>query len=311
MLGLGLSVAVAQRVGSAGALFADHVSSLEGWEIIGGSLNLVGSNVHITNPGAVTQLRIGDATIDSGGTSTLAMSILTILQEFRLQGKSDYSFLSSVGDTLTDLQIGQWTSLTFDFSIVPLLTNLFCDNNPNITTLDFSPLTHIASIYAAHCTAATSIVLTGLDELEGLDVDDTPISSIDLSDCLALENVHFGQCANLLEVDFTGLTNFTTFTGYPPNVTTLNFTGCTSLAALESHLTSITSVTIAGCTSLLNVNFQGASLSDCDTMMIELDNLGLSNGTIDVSGGANAALGGAGLAAKANLEGRGCTVANN
>jgi len=79
----------------------------------------------------------------------------------------------------------------------------------------------------------------------------------------------------------------------------------------NSGLTSITSM--AGCLSTNLIDHNGCALTQAsvDNIINETDSNGVSNGTLNVSGGTNSAPSGASLTARTNLIGRGWTLTFN
>jgi uncharacterized protein YjbI with pentapeptide repeats len=101
---------------------------------------------------------------------------------------------------------------------------------------------------------------------------------------------------------------------YGCDFTSTSFSNCTALELLESSdCTSLTSANLSGCSSLAYVSMAGCALTESavDAILAALDTAGLSNGTVDVSGGTNAIPSAAGLTSKTNLEGKGWTVTVN
>jgi len=96
-------------------------------------------------------------------------------------------------------------------------------------------------------------------------------------------------------------------------IISLDLTGLTSLRELTNTQSSLAFVNITDCTKLIDVNLSDASLYEItvDHILITLDNNGLLNGTVNLSGGASAAPSVAGAAAAANLTGKGWTVTTN
>ena len=85
--------------------------------------------------------------------------------------------------------------------------------------------------------------------------------------------------------------------------TSLDFTGITSLRQLYNIDTGLQHINITGCVNLDDVELQDNALTQAsvDHVLITLDNNGLSNGFLDLSGGTNATPSALGLAAEASL----------
>jgi hypothetical protein len=97
------------------------------------------------------------------------------------------------------------------------------------------------------------------------------------------------------------------------NIYALDLTGLSSIDELYHCCGILTFINITGCTNLLDVELDGNALleSSVDHVLVTLDNNGLSNGYVDLSGGFNAVPSATGLAAKTSLEGKGWTVIVN
>ena len=182
---------------------------------------------------------------------------------------------------LTYLQFG-WNSLTaVDLSgMSSLITVDISDqNSPNV--LDENYL--------------TSVNLTGCTAIEELRLDDSDFSNgiPDISDLIVLQYIDLDQCGITGTVD---LSNFPSLKGFD-----------------LSGNTSLTSVTISSSQPLgdgFSINIYNCALlpSAVDDILIALAANVVSNATVTLDGGTNAAPGAAGLVAKTTLEGRGWTV---
>jgi len=95
--------------------------------------------------------------------------------------------------------------------------------------------------------------------------------------------------------------------------TSLDFTGITSLRELFNINTGLQHINITGCVNLDDVNLLDNALTQAsvDHVLLTLDNNGLSNGFLDLSGGTNSAPSVLGLAAEASLVLKGWTVSYN
>lgn len=139
----------------------------------------------------------------------------------------------------------------------------------------------------------------------------------------------FGSVPNLtnLVVNFNPVVaSFTMGTNFPACVD-VEFVQCDSLASVSvsgnAQLASLqlpqvvtptlTTLDVTGCTGLTNVVATGCALdqTSVDNLLVRLDNSGLSNGTVNISGGTSATPSGAGATAAANLVGKSWTVTTN
>jgi hypothetical protein len=74
---------------------------------------------------------------------------------------------------------------------------------------------------------------------------------------------------------------------------------------------ALTTMDVSGNPTITLLDLSGCALDDVDQLFIDLDANGAINGTVDVSGGTNAAPTGASSAARANLVTNGWTVTHN
>jgi hypothetical protein len=92
--------------------------------------------------------------------------------------------------------------------------------------------------------------------------------------------------------------------------TSLDFTGITTMTELFNANTGLQHINITGCVNLEEVDLDSNDLTEAsvDHVLITLDDNGLSNGYVDLSGGTNATPSALGLAAEASLVIKGWTV---
>jgi hypothetical protein len=85
--------------------------------------------------------------------------------------------------------------------------------------------------------------------------------------------------------------------------TSLDFTGITTMTELYNVSTGLQHINITGCVNLNDVELSYNALTEAsvDHVLITLDDNGLSNGYVDLSGGTNAIPSALGLAAQASL----------
>jgi len=95
--------------------------------------------------------------------------------------------------------------------------------------------------------------------------------------------------------------------------TSLDFTGITTMTEIFNDNTGLQHINITGCVNLNDVQLYENNLTQysVDHVLITLDNSGLSNGAVDVSGGTNASPSSAGLDAIGNLISKGWYVVYN
>ena len=144
------------------------------------------------------------------------------------------------------------------------------------------------------CTSLFTLATTGDVALTVLIGSDLGITSLDISTNTALTEVAMLNCTGLSSLSISANTA----------LDTVGLNGCGTLTTLNiSTNTLITDLGLNGCAITAQV--------DIDSILTALDGFGLSNGSVDLSGGTNATPGAGGLTAKANLIGKGWTVANN
>ena len=97
------------------------------------------------------------------------------------------------------------------------------------------------------------------------------------------------------------------------DIYSLDLTGLSSMDELYHCCSVLTHINITGCANLLDVDLATNSLTEAsvDHVLISLDNYGLSNGYLVLSGGTNAIPSAAGDAAVLSLQGKGWYVAVN
>ena len=97
------------------------------------------------------------------------------------------------------------------------------------------------------------------------------------------------------------------------NIYSLDLTGLSSIDELYHCCSVLTHINITGCTNLDDVDLIDNDLTEAsvDHVLISLDNYGLSNGILDLTGGTNAIPSVAGDAAILSLQGKGWMVFYN
>ena len=97
------------------------------------------------------------------------------------------------------------------------------------------------------------------------------------------------------------------------DIYSLDLSNITELTQLYHCCSLLTHINIAGSVDLNDVDLTNNALrqESVDHVLITLDQNGLSNGYVDLSGGTNAIPSAAGLAAKTSLEGKGWSVTVN
>jgi hypothetical protein len=92
--------------------------------------------------------------------------------------------------------------------------------------------------------------------------------------------------------------------------TSLDFTGITTMTELFNANTGLQHINITGCVNLDDVELDNNDLTEASVnhVLITLDDNGLSNGRVGLSGGTSATPSGLGLAAQASLVIKGWAV---
>jgi len=219
------------------------------------------------------------------------------------------------------------TSSNSTFEVIP--EHIYSTSKVHNLTLSAPGITTL-STDGNNESGITSIDVSELTDLVGLHVDKNSISAIDVSKNTKLTS--FGARYNqIISADFSNNPLLQSIDlNYNTTLTSLNTTGCTkvvllrlwngSLSSLDvSHMPELTQIEMAGnnVTTLditnnpklnsLNARNNGFTEATMNSIMITLDDNGLSNGGVWFLSG-NAALTGQGLTAKANLVAKGWNI---
>lgn len=209
-----------------------------------GQLNILG----LTNLKSL-QVVMGLTGINMSGVSLESLNISSNnFSQINLSSHTGLRTFYADGNRLTSINLSQ----------CPTITDLILANNL-FTSIDFSPLIHADNIYAGHNKLLTSINLLGLEStLRGLDLDDTAIPSIEMT-------------------NFTNLESFDISNSFA--TTSVAITNCPKLAY----------VNIGGCPFISNVNFHNCALSyeTIDSILLGLI-AAAGAGSLDIAGGTNA-----------------------
>ena len=166
----------------------------------------------------------------------------------------------------------------------------------------------------------TTINLSGLTNLNYVDISDNEIpgtstpslTSVNLTGCTALQQLRLDDSDFSAGIpDLTGLIN----------LESLDMDQCNIAGSIDlSMLSSLTVLDLYGNTNLTSVTLPGSNLDNVDlndTALIQaavndilqwLDDSGVTNGYVNLSGGTSAAPTGAGITAKDNLIANGWAV---
>lgn len=138
------------------------------------------------------------------------------------------------------------------------------------------------------------------------------IVSANLSGCSALKIAYLNTNA-MTDIDLTGCAAITDLDVNSNDLAAIDLSDLTALINVGLGHNSIGALDITGLTALLSADFTDNALdeSSVDGVLVALDGFGLSGGYVGLAAGTNAIPSAVGLAAKANLEGKGWTVEVN
>ena len=151
--------------------------------------------------------------------------------------------------------------------------------------------------------------------VQQIELSGTPFDTIDAYLCTAMTQAIFNACTSCTAIDVHGNSS----------LISVNVDGASSLTSVTLGTLSVCQgINILNCGSLATIDISGCPIAEAvtltgnaldqtsvDGVLADLDSGGLSNGTVDISGGTNSAPSAAGLTSKANLEGKGWTVTVN
>jgi len=233
------------------------------------------------------------------------LSALTQLTEFSL-------FDGNYNATLTTLTLGN----------LPGLQALEISGCPNLTSVDLSGLTGLVEFFrhAGGNDGLTSIDLSASPELQRFNIQfddaDEMLSSIDISAASGLRSLGLYQLSGLQTLNLPAVSTATNMEITLGRTSGLNldlgqFSGLTWLSWQDA--TSTTALVIPSTPAFTYCECIGADLPGdvVDDILANLDGAGTLNGYCDLSGGASAAPGSVGAAAKASLIAKGWDVTTN
>lgn len=198
------------------------------------SLNLISLNLN-----GCTQLKSIYFALGEISANTLDFSNLPNLIDFLLY--------SNTGNFLNNIYFFN----NLNLKNIAIYQSAYTNNNINLTSLDFSNLINLESLYLTpppdpnasynyiHSTSIQNLNLTNCISLKNLSIFNSPISSIDLMDCSNLNRLYLSN--NLL--------------------TTLNLSNCTLLERLECQDNQLTSLDLSSCGNLQSVNCDNNNLN--------------------------------------------------
>lgn len=244
--------------------------------------------------------------IDIGGTplATFDFDNLPGLKNLRIQ---DFDTLAGA------------TQSTLNFLNSPLLEGVEIGNSSNISAIDFTSAQGSLLYFSCANTSVPNFNFgnfTVLENVNNLTQNDL-CTSIIFSNNPALENItQIDSNAILASVSASNLPALLTAVGINNNplLTFVDVSICPSLTTVQCNNNALLdTLVITGCPLIITCEAQNGNLTQpvVDAILIELDNNGLNNGTVQLAGGTSATPSLAGLAAAANLTGKGWIVQTN
>jgi hypothetical protein len=162
-----------------------------------------------------------------------------------------------------------------------------------------------------------SLVADGNDydfeyDLEGL-IPHTVYLCIDNASQIQDFEIGFGPGNSVAISNLYQLEGIEEWDGDNMEFNSLDFTGITTMTQLYNGSTGLQHINITGCVNLDDVVLDNNDLTEASVnhVLITLDDNGLTNGYVDISGGTNSAPSVAGLAAEASLVLKGWSVSYN
>jgi hypothetical protein len=200
---------------------------------------------------------------------------------------------------------------------IPGLTNCYCYDNYNLTSVDAHGQTNLTSLDVSYSTALTTLNLTGCTGLNTLYlIGSSLLTELDISTCSALASLNLNSC--------DGITSLVTSSC--PSLNRLSLYYCDGFTALDisNHVPlenlylyrceSLGDVNLVGCASLDYISIRYCPLDQAavDQILSDVVGNGLNNGYLRIDGTGTAAPSNPdGLALKATLISRGWTVYTN
>ena len=260
---------------------------------------------------------------DAVGNPTFTLSGLTSLN---IAYVNDNTSMTSVPDftsctALSTAYVYGNASITSapSFSGLTSLTSANVYNNASMTSApDFTGCTSLAIANVSdNASMTTAPSFSGLTSLNTAQVtgNTSMTSAPDFTGCtsLAIANVS-GNTSMTSAPSFSGLTSLTNAYVYANTsmTTAPSFSGFTALttAYVNGNTSMTTAPDFTGCTSLTGANVFNCAISDCTTILDQLDANGLSSGYCDISGGTNQSIDPA-YGSLTNLQGKGWTIIFN
>ncbi len=128
-------------------------------------------------------------------------------------------------------------------------------------------------------------------EIQEVDVDFSNIASLDVSN-LPIQNLYALECQYLRYLNVNGCTNLVNTQLYGDDFVILNFKGCTALSYIDVYDNpNLVHINIDDCPNIISLDASDSAIQETsvDYLITTLDNNGLTNGSLILSGGTNSA----------------------
>jgi hypothetical protein len=188
-------------------------------------------------------------------------------------------------------------------------------------TLQMSPSGEL--VWAADTKRAgnLSLNMAGFNIHDSIDVSGDPVvklisvgfnllTSLNVSNCTALFSLNADSNDSFSDIDVSGCTALHDLSATSNQIAVIDLSTCPALVSVFLSTNQLMSLDVSNCVTLseLDVSANALTESAVDAILAALDSNGLSDGTVDLSGGTNAPPSAAGLTSKSNLEGKGWSV---
>ncbi len=213
-----------------------------------------------------------------------------------LSGMNNVQILELTNCKLTGINIGGFSSLkrliigtnsltSLDLSGCPVLEELYCQTNKNLSVLDIDHLTATLRVLNFSTCKVTYKDLSAFTKLEKVECFSNPwVGALDFSKCpdliklrcenMGISELNISTCTKLQELyaygnnltglDLSGFTNLTTLYAYKNKLTSLNVSGCTVLKNLSVYTNQLTSIDVSTNTGLTGLNCSTNNLTRLD-----------------------------------------------
>jgi len=221
---------------------------------------------------------------------------------------NNISSLTNLSGSIDEIDVSDNNLSSLDTSSITSATTITCSGNV-ISSLDVSVVTGLETLYCGG-NSFSSIDISSNSSLITFSCDSTSsLTSVNLGSS-SVETIALNNNNNLTSVDISSSSSVTSIACANSGLTSANVASST-VTAITFVNNSLTSLDVSSCTALdeLFVTSNNLSSSAVNTILIDLDNNGLSNGNVQLNGQSpSAPPTGGGITAKANLQAKGWTV---